>query len=126
MLDQQLAAAFIAAVLLVIGVGAVIRSTSIYVAVAFGLLAGIPFLALVTYAIAPRPTQDLGVLVNLALVPALIALGAGSYAVAASINRAPLLRSRSIHPPSPPLLRQPLSVTSVDPSPARCSRRDRD
>ena len=74
--------------------GAFIRSTSIYVAVALGLLAAIPFLALVTYAIAPRPAQDLGFLVNVALVPALLALGAGSYAVATSINRAPLSSSR--------------------------------
>ena len=95
MLDQQLAAGFIAAVLLAVGAAALVRSTTIFVLVALGLLATIPFLALVTYAIAPRPTQDLGLLVNLALVPALLALGAGSYAVATSINRAPISSSRA-------------------------------
>jgi polyketide cyclase/dehydrase/lipid transport protein len=94
LLEQQLAAGFIAAVLLVIGAAALIRSRSIYVLVAFGLLVALPLLGLVTYAIAPRPTLDFGMLIDFAFVPALLALSAGTFAVGASINRGPLSPNR--------------------------------
>jgi Polyketide cyclase / dehydrase and lipid transport len=94
LLEQQLAAVFIAAVLLLIGIAALIRSTSIYVLVALGLLAAIPFLGLVTYAVAPRPQQDLGVILDLAVIAALVALSAGMFAVVTSMNRAALTAGR--------------------------------
>ena len=90
MLEQQLAAAFIAAILFLIGVAAVIRSPSIYILVAIGLLAAIPFLGLLTYAIAPRPQQDLGTLLDFAVIAALVALSAGTFAVVSSMNRGAL------------------------------------
>jgi hypothetical protein len=90
LLDQQLAAGFIAAVLLAIGVAALVRSRSVYVLVALGLLAAIPFLGLVTYAFAPRPQQDLGFLLDVAVIAALVGLAAGMFAVVNSMNRGPL------------------------------------
>lgn len=87
MAAEQLSAAFIAAVLFALGAAALVRSTSIYVVVALGLLVTVPFAGLVTYAVAPRPLPDSGRFVDLALIPALIALAAGVYAVVGAANR---------------------------------------
>jgi len=94
---EQLAAAFLAAVLLVIGIGALIRSTSVYMLVALGLLAAVPFAGLVTFVIFPRPPQDFGLFVNLALLPALFALGAGIFAVSMAMNRGQSLSARRLN-----------------------------
>jgi hypothetical protein len=87
LLEQQLAAAFIAAVLLAIFVAGLVRSRSPYIAVVFAVLVAIPIAGLTTFAVAPRPLLDFGFFVDIAFIPALIGLGAGSFIVAAAINR---------------------------------------